>query len=94
MLRSSLQQTYVPTKKDPIPALPTSYLSFPHVLIPTCPACALILEPTSLPELPVEDLDGRWLQIPTAECWELLLSTTYTTPSSKTPDHPQRDTPQ
>ncbi len=90
MLRRPLQQTYVPTKQNPIPALQTSYLNLPRGLPYTYSACAPNLEQTPSLDLSVEDLDGRWLQIPTAECWELLLSTTYATTPPKTPDNSQR----
>jgi hypothetical protein len=86
MLRRKLQQTYVPTKKNTIAALPAPYLSLPYT--PT--AWAHTFEPTPPLERPAVDLDGRWLQVPTAECWEFLLPTTYATAPPSTSDNSEQ----
>lgn len=89
MLGRTLQQLYVPTKKDPISALPNPYLSCSE-FTPIFTTCARSWESTLLNAVPVEDLDGRCLQISTAECWELLLPTTHATASPQTTDHSQQ----
>ena len=80
MCIGKLQQTYVPTKKAPIPALQPTNLK-PINILSSATTCAHILEPTVQLQVPVVELDGRWLQIPT-ERWELLLPTTHTAASS------------
>lgn len=86
MLRPPVQKIYVPTKKDSIPALQNPYLNRPR-FPRSSTACARHLELTPLPSQSTLDVDGRCLQVPTAECWEFLLPTTRATASSKTADH-------
>jgi hypothetical protein len=85
MLRRYSQQTYVPTKKDPIASLQPTYINLP--LPQPLAACAHHSEPTPTLELSTPELDGRWLQVPAAKRWELLLPPAQ---SAKTPDPPQR----
>jgi hypothetical protein len=85
MLKSNPEQAYVQTK-DSIFTLQNTHLSLFQASQPFATACALS-EPTLVFALSAAELDGRWLQIPTAERWELLLSTAYSTAPSKTPDN-------
>jgi hypothetical protein len=75
-----VQQTYVPTKKDPNPSLQTTHVSLIQVLANSFTACARTSEPTPLLDLSVVALDDRWLQMPTAERWELLVEVSTSQP--------------
>jgi hypothetical protein len=83
---NSLQQTYVRTKKNSIPALQTSDLNIQSLDYRFGRAHIRELTPSDNPH--AAGLNGRWLQIPTAECWELLFQ--YTGSPAEAPDHSQR----
>lgn len=86
MPRRYIQQTYVPTKKDSIPSLQNTHLNLPRATAYISTACAHSEQVPPL-DLSVVELDGRWLQIPTAERWELLLSDAASTSETPNPSH-------
>jgi hypothetical protein len=68
-------QPYVPTKKTPIPSLPVTHLNrFELIDFPAAHVDSLEASPPLT--LCAVGFNGRWLQIPTADRWELLPPTT------------------